>query len=144
VTPAALFRAIEQFNPTFLLDENEKFLEVGSDFHALLNQGHRRGQFVIRTQGDNHELVMFDTFCMVAFARNGRIPDDLEQRSIVIELQRRLPGERLEVLKDQCEQDNLARMCQRCTRATSIPHQRRPIDGQQAFATACGEVVNPR
>jgi hypothetical protein len=114
VTPAALFRAIEQFNPTFLLDENEKFLEVGSDFHALLNQGHRRGQFVIRTQGDNHELVMFDTFCMVAFARNGRIPDDLEQRSIVIELQRRLPGERLEVLKDQCEHlDNLARMCQR-------------------------------
>lgn len=61
VTPAALFRAIEQHRPTFLLDENEKFLEVGSDFHALLNQGHRRGQYVIRTQGDNHELVMFDT-----------------------------------------------------------------------------------
>jgi Protein of unknown function (DUF3631) len=114
VTPAALFRAIEQFHPTFLLDENEKFLEVGSDFHALLNQGHRRGQFVIRTQGDNHELVMFDTFCMVAFARNGRIPDDLEQRSIVIELQRRLPGEPLEVLKEECEHlDNLSRMCQR-------------------------------
>jgi Protein of unknown function (DUF3631) len=114
VTPAALFRAIEQFHPTFLLDENEKFLEVGSDFHALLNQGHRRGQFVIRTQGDNHELVMFDTFCMVAFARNGRIPDDLEQRSIVIELQRRLPGEPLEVIKEECEHlDNLARMCQR-------------------------------
>ena len=26
-------------------------------------------------------------------------------------------------------------------RATSIPHQRRPIHGQQAFATACGEAV---
>jgi putative DNA primase/helicase len=114
VTPAALFRAIEKCAPTFLLDENEKFLEVGSDFHALLNQGHRRGQFVIRTQGDDHLLVMFDTFCMVAFARNGRIPDDLEQRSIVIELQRRLPGEQLEVLKEQCEHlDNLARMCVR-------------------------------
>lgn len=114
VTPAALFRAIEQHRPTFLLDENEKFLEVGSDFHALLNQGHRRGQFVIRTQGDNQELVMFDTFCMVAFARNGRIPDDLEQRSLVIELQRRLPGEHLTVLKERCEQlDNLARMCTR-------------------------------
>ena len=114
VTPAALFRAIEQHRPTFLLDENEKFLEVGSDFHALLNQGHRRGQYVIRTQGDNHELVMFDTFCMVAFARNGRIPDDLEQRSIVIELQRRLRGEPLAALTDQCEDlNNLARMCLR-------------------------------
>jgi hypothetical protein len=32
----------------------------------------------------------------------------------------------------------------RRTRATSVSHQRRPIDGQLAFATACGEVVNPR
>lgn len=56
---------------------------------------------------------MFDTFCMAAFARNGRIPDDLEQRSIVIELQRRLPNEPLAVLRDdRCEDlTNLARMC---------------------------------
>src|SRR5215471_7635276 len=40
VSPAALFRAIEQYHPTFLLDESEKYLELGSDFHALLNQGH--------------------------------------------------------------------------------------------------------
>jgi putative DNA primase/helicase len=58
---------------------------------------------------------MFDTFCLAAFARNGRIPDDLEQRSIVIELQRRLPGERLDVLRDDRADDlqNLARMCAR-------------------------------
>jgi hypothetical protein len=58
---------------------------------------------------------MFDTFCLAAFARNGRIPDDLEQRSIVIELQRRLPGERLEVLRDDRSDhlQNLARMCAR-------------------------------
>jgi hypothetical protein len=114
VSPAALFRAIEQLRPTFLLDENEKYLEPGSDFHAILNQGHRRGQHVIRTHGDDHELRMFDTFCLVAVARNGRTPDDLEQRSFVIELQRRLPGESLVVLKDDCEDlDNLRRMCAR-------------------------------
>jgi len=115
VSPAALFRAIEQLRPTFLLDENEKYLEPGSDFHAILNQGHRRGQHVIRTHGDDHELRMFDTFCLVAFARNGRTPDDLEQRSFIIELQRRLPGESLAVLKeDHCEDlDNLRRMCLR-------------------------------
>jgi putative DNA primase/helicase len=113
VTPAALFRAIELYHPTFMLDENEKFLEPGSDFHAILNQGHRRGQYVIRTQGDDHELRMFDTFCLVAFARNGRPPDDLEQRSIVIELERRLPGEQLDVLKDSENLDNLRRMCLR-------------------------------
>jgi hypothetical protein len=56
---------------------------------------------------------MFDTFCMAAFARNGRIPDDLEQRSIVIQLQRRLPGEPLDILRDdRCGHlDDLRRMC---------------------------------
>jgi putative DNA primase/helicase len=114
-TPSVLFRAIEILHPTFLLDESEKFLEVGSEFHALLNQGHARGDFALRNVGDNHEPRMFDTFCLAAFARNGRIPDDLEQRSIVIELQRRLPGEKLDVLRDDQTDHlgNLARMCSR-------------------------------
>jgi putative DNA primase/helicase len=86
-TPSVLFRVIEILHPTFLLDESEKFLEIGSEFHALLNQGHARGDFALRNVGDSHEPRMFDTFCLAAFARNGRIPDDLEQRSIVIELQ---------------------------------------------------------
>jgi hypothetical protein len=114
-TPSVLFRVIEILHPTFLLDESEKFLEIGSEFHALLNQGHAKGDFALRNVGDNHEPRMFDTFCLAAFARNGRIPDDLEQRSIVIELQRRLPGERLDVLRDDRADDlhNLARMCAR-------------------------------
>ena len=114
-TPSVLFRVIKILHPTFLLDESEKFLEVGSEFHALLNQGHARGDFALRNVGDNHEPRMFDTFCLAAFARNGRIPDDLEQRSIVIELQRRLPGEKLDVLRDDRADhlQNLARMCAR-------------------------------
>jgi putative DNA primase/helicase len=112
-TPSVLFRVIELLHPTFLLDESEKFLEVGSEFHALLNQGHARGDFALRNVGDSHEPRMFDTFCLAAFARNGRIPDDLEQRSIVIQLQRRLPGEKLDVLREDRDDDlrNIARMC---------------------------------
>src|SRR5262249_57845396 len=58
---------------------------------------------------------MFDRFGLAAFARNGRIPDDLERRSIIMELQRRLPGESLDVLRDDRADDlhNLARMCAR-------------------------------
>jgi hypothetical protein len=116
-TPSVLFRVIEILHPTFLFDESEKFLEVGSEFHALLNQGHARGDFALRNVGDTHEPRRFDTFCLAAFARNGRIPDDLEQRSIVIELQRRLPGEPLAELRDdRCtDLDKLARMCCRWT-----------------------------
>jgi hypothetical protein len=43
ISPSALFRAIEQFQPTVLLDETEKYIEHGSDLHALLNEGHCKG-----------------------------------------------------------------------------------------------------
>jgi hypothetical protein len=43
ISPAALFRAVEQFHPTIILDETEKYMEHGSDLHALLNEGHCTG-----------------------------------------------------------------------------------------------------
>jgi putative DNA primase/helicase len=43
ISPPSLFRAVEQFQPTILLDETEKYVEHGSNLHALLNEGHRKG-----------------------------------------------------------------------------------------------------
>jgi putative DNA primase/helicase len=115
ISPAALFRAVEQFHPTIILDETEKYIEHGSDLHALLNEGHCAGGTVIRVLGDNQELREFSVFGAVAFAANGRLADDLEQRSIVIEMQRRRADETVsELREDRCEQlQNLARMCAR-------------------------------
>jgi len=115
ISPAALFRAVEQFHPTIILDETEKYIERGSDLHALLNEGHCTGGTVIRVLGDNQELREFSVFGAVAFAANGRLADDLEQRSIVIEMQRRRADETVsELREDRCEQlQNLARMCAR-------------------------------
>jgi hypothetical protein len=114
ISPPALFRAVEQFEPTILLDETEKYIEHGSDLHALLNEGHCKGGTVLRVLGDKLELREFAIFGAVAFARNGSLPDDLEQRSIVIEMQRRLADEPLsELREDRCELFNLARMCAR-------------------------------
>jgi hypothetical protein len=89
ISPPALFRAVEQFQPTLLLDETEKYIEHGGDIHALLNEGHRKGGAVLRVLGDKLELREFAIYGPVAFARNGRLPDDLGQRSIVVELKRR-------------------------------------------------------
>jgi len=80
ISPPALFRAVEQFQPTLVLDETEKYLEHGSDLHGLLNEGHCRGATVCRVLGDNHELREFGVFSPVAYAANGKLPDDLEQR----------------------------------------------------------------
>ena len=100
ISPPALFRAVEQFQPT-LLDETEKYIEHGSDLHALINEGHCKGATVWRVLGEKLELREFAVFGAVAFARNGQLPDDLEQRSIIVEMQRRLPGEPLEELTER-------------------------------------------
>ena len=115
ISPPALFRAIEQFRPTILLDETEKFVEGGSDLHALLNEGHCKGGTVLRVLGEKLELREFSVFGAMAFARNGRLPDDLEQRSIVIEMQRRRADENLSELRDDRSESfqQVAKMCAR-------------------------------
>jgi putative DNA primase/helicase len=115
ISPPALFRAVEQFQPTILLDETEKYIEHGSDLHALLNEGHCKGGTVLRVLGEKLELREFAIYGPVAFARNGRLPDDLEQRSIIIEMKRRRSDEPLSELRDdRCEPlQRIARMCAR-------------------------------
>jgi Protein of unknown function (DUF3631) len=115
ISPPALFRAVEQFQPTILLDETEKYIEHGSDLHALLNEGHCKGATVWRVLGEKQELREFSVFGAVAFARNGRLPDDLEQRSIIVEMQRRRAGEPLAELREDHSGSlqQVARMCAR-------------------------------
>ena len=115
ISPAALFRGVEQFQPTILLDETEKYVEHGSDLHALLNEGHCKGAMVWRVLGEKQELREFAVFGAIAFARNGKLPDDLEQRSIIIEMQRRRSDEPLSELRDdRCKSlQRVARMCAR-------------------------------
>ena len=115
ISPSALFRGVEQFQPTILLDETEKYIEHGSDLHALLNEGHCKGAMVWRVLGEKLELREFAVFGAVAFARNGKLPDDLEQRSIIIEMQRRRSDEPLSELRDdRCESlQRVACMCAR-------------------------------
>jgi Protein of unknown function (DUF3631) len=121
ISPPALFRAVEQFQPTILLDETEKYIEHGSDLHALLNEGHSAGAGVMRVLGDKLELREFAVFGPVAFARNGRLPDDLEQRSIIVEMQRRRSDEPLSELRDdRCESlQRVACMCARWAEDTT-------------------------
>jgi hypothetical protein len=115
ISPPALFRAVEQFHPTVILDETEKYIERGGDLHALLNEGHCKGGTVLRVLGEKQELREFSVFAAVAFAANGRLPDDLEQRSIVIEMQRRRADEAVDELREDRSEalKNLARMCAR-------------------------------
>src|SRR5262249_58800551 len=68
VTPAA-FRVIEEYQPTLLIDEADTFLN-NDDLRGILN-GNRKGDTVLRTVGDNHEVRAFATYAAVAIAKAG-------------------------------------------------------------------------
>jgi len=55
ITPAALFRSIDKWMPTLLVDEADSFLKDNEELRGILNSGHTRsGAYVIRTVGEEH------------------------------------------------------------------------------------------
>jgi len=97
ITGPALFRSVERWAPTLLVDEAESFLRDREDLRGILNSGHHRaGAFVVRTVGDDHEARLFTTWCPKAIALIGKLPDTLMDRSIEISMRRRGAGEKVE------------------------------------------------
>ena len=100
ITPSALFRAVELFAPTLLIDEADSFLRSREELRGILNSGHTRSAaFVIRTAGDDHEPRRFRTWAPKAVALIGRLPSTLQDRAIVLPMRRKMPGESVERLR---------------------------------------------
>lgn len=101
-TTAVLFRLIgTPQRPTVLLDEADAiWAERGAneELRALLNAGHRRGSDVARMVGEGSRMkaTRFATFCAVALAGIGDLPDTLMDRSVALRMKRRAPHERVE------------------------------------------------
>jgi Protein of unknown function (DUF3631) len=91
-----IFRIVELHAPTLLIDEADTFLKENDELRGILNSGHRRGGGVLRSVGDDHEPRTFSTWAPVAIAMIGRLPDTLNDRSLVISLRRRKPSEKVE------------------------------------------------
>ena len=92
ITPAALFRTIELYAPTLLLDEADTFLGDDQELRGLVNGSQRRDlAYVMRTVGDDYELRLFGTWCAKAISGIGSLPDTVLDRSLLIRLERRAP-----------------------------------------------------
>jgi hypothetical protein len=88
-TPS-LFRGIEAFSPTLLIDEVDTFLNRDQETNGILNGGHEReGAFVLRCEGDNHEPRLFSVWCPKVLGGIGRRKDTLDDRSISILMKRK-------------------------------------------------------
>jgi hypothetical protein len=93
VTSSAVFRVIEAYRPTLLVDEADTFLRDNDELRGIINSGHRRGGSVLRAVGDDYEPRAFATYSSCAIALIGKLPDTLHDRSVIIDLKRRLPNE---------------------------------------------------
>ena len=113
LTTAVLFRAIEEFMPTLLIDEADTFMREREELRGVLNSGHFRPvATVIRLVGEDHEPRQFSTWCPKVIAMIGDLPGTLADRSVSIRMARRGPTEvtervrldRLESLVPACRQ----------------------------------------
>jgi putative DNA primase/helicase len=116
ITSAALFRTVEQWQPTMLIDEADTFLHNNNELRGVLNAGHTRSlAYVIRTVGEEHEPRAFCVWAPVAIALIGKLPSTLSDRAIIVKMRRKLPSEQVERLRlDRFE--NVEQLRRRCLR----------------------------
>jgi hypothetical protein len=94
ISEAALFRVVEKYEPTIIVDEADVLLLENEPLRAVINGGWTRGFSVVRCVGDDNTPYAFPTFCPKALGMKGkRLPDTTLSRAIVIEMQRKKAGD---------------------------------------------------
>lgn len=100
ISPAAMFRAIDAWRPTLLVDEVDAFMVDNEELRGILNAGHTRDSaYVVRVVGDDHTPAKFNVWGAKALAGIGRLSGTIMDRAIVLELRRKLPHENAERLR---------------------------------------------
>jgi hypothetical protein len=100
----ALFRLVEATPglPTLLFDEIDTVFgpKAGGneEVRGFLNSGYRRGGTALRCVGDgsNQNAGFFSSYCAVAMAGLGSLPDTILTRSVIIRMRKRAPNEKVE------------------------------------------------
>jgi putative DNA primase/helicase len=100
ISPAALFRAMEKWQPTVLIDEADSFIGDNNDLRNLVNSGHQRANaWVIRAVGEDFEPKRFRTWAPKVVAQIGNLFATWASRAIHIELKRKAAFEKVTPLR---------------------------------------------
>lgn len=112
---SAMFRAIDSWGPTLMIDEADTFFRDNADLHGMVNAGYKRGGTVLRaeTAGDSFEPKIFPVYgakSIAGIALEKHLPDSTMSRGIVFNMRRKLVHEKVERfrLADQGQFDKLA------------------------------------
>jgi predicted DNA-binding protein (UPF0251 family) len=94
ISEATLFRGIEKWQPTIIVDEADVILINNEPLRSVINTGWTRGSCVPRCIGDDNTPHAFPTFCPKVIGMKGRkLPDTTLTRSIIIEMKRKKTSE---------------------------------------------------
>jgi hypothetical protein len=101
---SALFRAVELWKPTILIDEADTFFRDNTELHGMVNAGYLRDGFVLRSEavGDSFEPRTFSVFsakALAGIALEKHLPDATMSRGIVFNLRRKLSHESVNRLR---------------------------------------------
>ena len=102
ITASAIFRAVEAWEPTLLIDEADTFIRSSDELRGIINSGHSRATaFVVRVEEVNggYEPRKYSTFCPKVIAMIGTPQDTILDRSIPIDMQRKLATQKVKRLR---------------------------------------------
>lgn len=112
LSASSLFRTVETLAPlTLLIDEADTHLrENAEELRGVLNSGFEASGSVIRVTeiSGEHTPVQFATFCPVALAAIGRLPETLEDRSVPVRLERKAADQIVQKFRDTGARDHMA------------------------------------
>ena len=98
ITAPALFRYIEDVRPTLLIDEGDSFVKDNEELRGILISGHTKAAANVIRNVD-HKPRRFSTWAPKAIATIRTLADTLEDRAVVVRLQRKPPGTTVERLR---------------------------------------------
>jgi hypothetical protein len=117
MTAASLFRILEVWHPTLLLDETEIYnKENMAEVTALLNSGYRRGQYAIRmekVESGNPKVGMYDTFGFKVLAGTEELAATLQSRCIITAMSRAVRQVNLFIDEEKAQQLRNKLLCYR-------------------------------
>jgi putative DNA primase/helicase len=108
ITAAAMFRSIEAWHPSLVIDEADTFMGESEELRGVINSGQTRDTaFVVRTveNGGKHEPAKFTTWCPKVIATIGKLKATLVDRSITIVMRRKMPTDKVERLRPAAAMD---------------------------------------
>lgn len=101
VSAASIFRAIDAWQPTLLLDEGDTFVRDNEELRGVVNSGHTRDTaYVLRVETVDEKLVprRFSTWGAKVIAMIGKPPGTILDRSVPVWMRRKMVQEKVQRL----------------------------------------------